>query len=895
MDYRNSALKILYWNARSVQNKSFEIFDYLDNNGIDVALFQETHLKPNHSFSHSNYSSYRLDRLNESCGGVAIAVRRTIRHSLLPSFNLKIIECVGISIETTTGSVNLISPYFPGTDVSRQAMMDFKYDIGKLTSPNNSYFICGDLNAKHRFWNCKKGNRAGAIIYDLLGNGHFTISHPFEPTHYPTQRGYTPSTIDVVLTNGKHNMTQPTIASPGLFSDHQPVEFFLHCDSTRHTPSHYIPCYHMANWKLYQQHLNNLIDTANFSLEKMTSTKEVDLMIEKLTTAIMEAKDLAIPLVKPHFSKIVFPDELKVKIHLRKTLGRIWNRYHRPATKTLINYLSNSIKANIDFLRNRRFGLLLVNVNSRGDGSKKLWKTAKIIKNQIKYTPPLQADGRVFLTDSEKADALGDQFSKSHEITLNYRNRAVDSEVRKSIAFLSNCPPNELDAAVLTKPAEVKETVKRLKNNKAPGQDQIPNILLKRLPLKAFVYITYIFNSCIFLSYFPDCWKEAVVTAVPKPEKDLSKPLSYRPISLLNALSKIFERIILNRFDKCDDTLNTIPDFQFGFRRFHSTVHQAYRLTRYIRNGFVNGMSTGMVLFDGEKAFDTIWHDGLIHKLVKFGYPIYLIKLIQSFLKGRRFQVKVNKSKSGSRIIPAGVPQGSCLSPRLYNLFISDFPSLKDIIVAFFADDLAILTTSKSRNMIQKRLQGAINKIHSYFQKWRLKINPDKTQAIYFTRRRKQKFLPNRKLTVNNIEVDWLTQVKYLGITFDKKLNFSQHVTNVIQKTQKYVKIFYPFISRKSKLFKKTKIILFKVVFQAIMRYAAPVWQRCATTHKNKLQTQQNKILKMAMDLPFHFSTVKLHKITMVQPISDILDKQTLQFKTNCQQSSNPLITEMFD
>ncbi len=895
MDCRRSTLKILYWNARGVQSKTIETFDYLVVNGIDVALFQETNLKPGHSFTHSDYSCYRLDRLDARCGGVAIAIRKTIRHSLLPSFNLQIIECIGVNVESTDGPINLISPYFPGTDVSRQAMIDYKDDIKKLTRLNESYLICGDLNAKHRLWNCKKGNRAGAIIYELLGNGRFTISHPPEPTHYPSQRGYTPSTIDIVLTNGKHGMTQPTIASPGLFSDHQPVEFFLHCDSKKHTPSHYIPCYHKANWKLYQQYLNEQIDISNFSLEKMTSPAEVDLMIDKLTIAIQEAKQLAVPLVQPHFSKIVFPDELRAKIHLRKTLGRIWNRYHRPVTKALINYLSSSIKSDINFLRNHRFSLLLENINSRDGGPNKLWKTAKIIKNQVKYTPPLKVDGNVLLTDLEKAEALSNQFSKSHEITIDYVNRSTDTDVQNSMSFLNNCGPNEMDAAILTKPAEVKETVRRLKNNKAPGQDRIPNILLKKLPLKAFVYITYIINSCIYLSYFPDCWKEADVTAVPKPAKDLSKPQSYRPISLLNAMSKVFERIMLNRIDKLDETLDTIPDFQFGFRKFHSTVHQAYRLTHHIRTGFMNGMSTGMVLFDGEKAFDTIWHDGLIHKMLKFGYPIYLVRLIQSFLKGRKFRVKVNKTKSESKSIPAGVPQGSCLSPKLYNLYISDFPLMKDILVAYFADDLAILTTSKSRDLIQKRLQVAISKIHSYLTKWKLKINPDKTQAIYFTRRRKQEFLPNRKLTVNNIEVEWLTQVKYLGITFDKKLNFSNHVTNVIQKTQKYIKIFYPFTSRKAKLFKKTKILLFKVVFQAIMRYGAPVWQSCAATHKNKLQIQQNKILKMAMDLPFHFSTVKLHQITKVKKIANILVEQTIKFKDNCRQSTNPLISEMID
>lgn len=886
-------LKILYWNARSIQNKIDETFSYLIENQIDIALFQETYLKPTNSFSHIDFKCYRLDRLDEKGGGVAIVIKRSISHSLLPSFNTRIIDCIGINIKTNTNSINIISSYFSGSDLSREAMIDFKHDIQILTQSNDSYLICGDFNAKHRFWNCIRGNRAGAIIYELLTNGQFTISYPPEPTHYPTQRRYKPSTIDIVLTNGRHNITQPSVATPGLFSDHQPIEFYLQCDNIRHVPSHFIPCYKKANWNLYRQFLKENLNTSHFSLEEITSTSIIDEMIEHITSVINQAKDLSVPLVQPHYSNIVFPPELISKIQLRKTLGRHWNRFHQPITKTIINFLTNSIKTDIKWLKNRRWGLMLENINVQNN-STKLWKTTKIIKKQIKHTPPLKVNGLTLLTDNEKANALSDQFIKAHEITQNYRNSQVDNDVQSSINFLNNTPPNSIDPTILTKPSEIKETIKHLKNNKAPGPDQIPNILLKQLPIKAIVYLTYIFNACIILSYFPNNWKEALITAVPKSDKDLTKPISYRPISLLNTISKIFEKILLNRIDKHIDEHNIIPNSHFGFRQFHSATQQVFRLTQHIKTGFNNKMSTGMVLFDGEKAFDTVWHDGLIHKLLKLNFPIYLVKLIQSFLTNRKFKVKVNCSFSELKTILAGVPQGSRLSPKLYSVFLSDFPEIRDIITAFFADDLAILTTSTSRNIIQTKLQTAINKIHLYFTKWRLKINPDKSQSIFFTRRRKPIFLPNRKLTINNIEIEWLSQVKYLGIILDKKLIFSHHVTNVIQKTQKYIKILYPFINRKSKLFTKTKIMLFKVVFQSLMLYGAPVWQHCKNIHKKKLQTQQNKILKMMLNLPFFFSTNRLHSISKVQPITTLIESRTSKFQERCQESTNPLIRNLF-
>lgn len=888
----NTTLKILYWNAHSVQNKILDTFDYLIENQIDVALFQETFLKPKHSFSNENYKCYRLDRLDQACGGVAISIRKTICHSILPSFNTRIIDCIGIAIETKTGPIKLISTYFPGTDLSREAMIDFKHDIQLLTKSNDSYFICGDLNAKHRFWNCIRGNRTGAIIFDLLSNGQFTIHHPPEPTHYPTQRRCSPSTIDIVLTNGKHDISQPIVATPGLFSDHKPIEFLLQCESIRQYPSHFIPCYKNANWNKFQEIINQRIDTSKFSLEQITSTNEIDEMVANLTSAIKEAKELSIPLVQPHYSKVIFPDELKIKIQFRRTLGRHWNRFHYPITRSIINHLNNSIKADIDWLKNNRWNLMLENINLR-DGTNKLWKTAKIIKNQVKHTPPLKIDDKVLLTDIEKANALSSQFIKAHEITKNYRHQTIDTKVANDINHLNNYPTHSIDPKILTKPMEVKRIIKGMKKNKAPGPDEIPNVLLKQLPIKAIVYLTYIFNACMLLSYFPDEWKNALVSAIPKPGKDLTKPISYRPISLLNTISKIFEKILLIRIDEHINLYNIIPNNQFGFRKFHSATQQAFRIARHIKTAFGKKMSTGMVLFDGEKAFDTVWHDGLLHKLIKLKFPIYLVKIIQSFLTNRTFKVKVNRSTSNSMNICAGVPQGSRLSPKLYSLYLSDFPDITGIISAFFADDLAILSTSGNRNIIQLRLQNALNIIHSYFTKWRLKINPEKSQSIFFTRKRKPQFLPNIKLNMNGIEIDWVTQVKYLGIMFDKKLLFANHITYVIEKVQKYIRIFYPFINRKSKLFTKTKIVLFKVVFRSLMLYGAPVWQSCSNVHKKKLQTHQNKILKMMLNVPFYFPTNTLRAITKIEPITEFIESLTIKFKEFCRRSPNPLVHEL--
>lgn len=103
--------------------------------------------------------------------------------------------------------------------------------------------------------------------------------------------------------------------------------------------------------------------------------------------------------------------------------------------------------------------------------------------------------------------------------------------------------------------------------------------------------------------------------------------------------------------------------------------------------------STGIILLDIEKAFDSVWHDGLIHKLVKFGFPIYIVKLVKSFLEDRMFSVSINGTLSAPKNIPAGAPQGSVLSPTLYNIFIADMPIPLNCELALYVDDTALINT----------------------------------------------------------------------------------------------------------------------------------------------------------------------------------------------------------
>lgn len=290
-------------------------------------------------------------------------------------------------------------------------------------------------------------------------------------------------------------------------------------------------------------------------------------------------------------------------------------------------------------------------------------------------------------------------------------------------------------------------------------------------------------------------------------------------------------------------------------------------------------------------AFDSVWHDGLVFKLAVMGFPVWMIKLIKSFLKNRTFSVLVRDKRSQVISIPAGVPQGAILSPTLFNLFVSDVPRPRNVHLAQYADDIALYYSARLPGMLVRSIQTGVNKIVKFCRKWRLKLNPSKTECVYFSRRISRRYYPRRGIKIEDHESEWTDQAKYLGVTLDKKLTFKPHVDQVIQKSGICVKSLYSLLHRRSKLHTDNKLLLYKTVIRPVLMYACPVWGQCAATHLNKIQVTQNRLLKMCLTLPRTFSTNLLHERSKVELVKHFIARLRQNFLINCSTSENPLIS----
>lgn len=647
------------------------------------------------------------------------------------------------------------------------------------------------------------------------------------------------------------------------------------------SPQRWIYCYRLADWEKYRDLVNINLHTRPFpSLLQIQQTEQIDELVNHFTSAIMDAQDRSVPKIKPKRYSLVLPSSIKAMIAEKHRLSRQLKR--NPGLRAQISpqlyHLTNRIDTEIKQIRNNSFNNMLSNTPT-DDQHRALFRIARFLKNRHQQMPPLKCGDNILITPPEKANALVEQFKQNHENTLETDNRSHTTFVNRSIdRFMQGCeiPP---DSVELSSRMEVNDICKKFRNSKAPGSDRVHNSLLKQLPPQAFLFLSIIINACLRLSYFPRHWKHATVIPIKKPQKPSTASSSYRPISLLSAISKVLERVILRRLLTHLHTNSIIPNFQHGFRSGHSTTTQLNNVVNKIKTGFQQKLSTGMILIDIEKAFDRVWHNGLLHKLVKIRTPHYLIKVIASFLTDRTMSVKVQNSLSSTINIKFGVPQGAVLSPTLYNIYTYDAPTPVECEIAQYADDTAFMCTSRFAKVIVRNLTKTFKRYHRYFKLWKISVNNSKTQAIFFSKRR-TKQLPQRPFIAGTENIAWNSPVKYLGLLLDSRLTFQQHIIYVSEKTFKAIKILYSLLNRKSKLNLNNKLLLHKVCLRPVMTYAAPIIKSVAKSHIQKLQVAQNKILRIIMNAPRYTRTADLHEELNIERIDELIDRLSDNFQT---------------
>ena len=235
------------------------------------------------------------------------------------------------------------------------------------------------------------------------------------------------------------------------------------------------------------------------------------------------------------------------------------------------------------------------------------------------------------------------------------------------------------------------------------------------------------------LGFIPHVWKIVVLCMLIKPKKLPSQTTSYRPISLLSTIMKLFEQVIEKHLRKHHEDNGFFSKHQSGFRKSKSTNDHLFRLSQTIIESFNQGEHVIAAFLDVEKAFDNVWHNGLRNKIY---LPTKLCRWLSNFLVGRVIQVKIEGFLSPNVYPKAGVPQGSNLSPLLLLIYANEMPNPThhQTNKSLFADDTSQWAVSKNIDLAAEYLQRDLDKLARWCAKWRIKLNPEKTKVIIFSK-----------------------------------------------------------------------------------------------------------------------------------------------------------------
>ena len=317
--------------------------------------------------------------------------------------------------------------------------------------------------------------------------------------------------------------------------------------------------------------------------------------------------------------------------------------------------------------------------------------------------------------------------------------------------------------------------------------DMISIRMIKLCGISMCKPLEIIFQNCLRSGKFRSEWKKAnVVPTFKKGDKQYIK--NYRPVSLLPVCGKVFERLLYNNMFSFFSENDLISPKQSGFRAGDSCKNQLLSTAHQILSAFDDGHEVRGVFLDISKAFDRDWHEGLLFKLRQNGISGELIILIKIFLSCRKQRVVLNGQHSSWADVKAGVPQESILSPLLFLIYINDMPNDLNSNAKLFAGDTSLFSVVHNITDLANLLNSDLSKMDEWAVQWKMSFNPDPTkqaQEIIFSRKTSQRNHPD--LMFNNSIVNDYTIHKHLGMIFDSKLSFGEHLKSVLKKISKTV------------------------------------------------------------------------------------------------------------
>ena len=413
-------------------------------------------------------------------------------------------------------------------------------------------------------------------------------------------------------------------------------------------------------------------------------------------------------------------------------------------------------------------------------------------------------------------------------------------------------PDREYD---LMKPLSYLEMMKLIRGiniKKASSIEHMKAFVLKDAFLSVPEVILCLYNKCLSSHTFPNKWKMA--TVVPLPKKPNSMDVNdLRPISLLPMPGKILEKIVCMRLQLYMKNNGLLSPKQHGYREKHSTQTAIREHLQNIIENVLDNKPTFSLYLDYKKAFDTVSHSKLLHKLSLFGLSRNSIDWFKSYLTKREQKTIANNTLSSSKPITYGVPQGSVCGPVLFSVYINSLPKIYNYDITLYADD-AVISVTDPVNM-----QEALESISQWCLTNCLTVNEKKTKWMLFNNLNGC----NPVFTLNNVILERVYTFPYLGLTLDPELKFVQHRVNTVRGIRTKV-----IQAARTKIYidEPTALTMYSSMILPSFDYVDYIWDRGNNGENNELQLLQNKGLRMVYGVKLganpKYNTAELHEIS---------------------------------
>ena len=839
----------LSFNARSLYNKMEEIeilISKITPPPLFISVTESWCLanEPDSLYQLKDYILCRRDRQSTACGGgvllyahgPSLSALERLTHLEMANEDLWV-----LLTPRSSASLVICTTYRPPSADPEQFCANLEMSLSTAKTIQPRILITGDMNAKCHEWLPEdQTNTCGDNLQQLFCSYDLQQLVAF-PTNY--YAGQLKSCIDLVVTN----IVGTTVSSlpPLGLSDHVVLSGCL----PDHQPPPALPKRQVWCWSRSDvDGLKNAIETANW--DSVLHCQNVEEGWSQWKTQILAIAQQFIPQKTVSSTKPTRPWVTPEIITHVKTKHRLYRRYQRTRTPVHLEEYRKQRNYVCILLRKAKSNFVESQLSDDQRSEPTHYSTHhrqprlhQLLRCLLKPTscdiPDLivNANNQQRATsDVAKAEALNTFF-------ISQARQSADSGQTPAICTPAATTTLECFDVSL---AQVIKRLKQLDTRKASGGDGIHIKLLSMVGTEISPCIQHLFHLSLQSATIPAEWKEATISPIYKQKGSRSDMSNYRPISLLGILSKVLESIIAAQL--AEHVERYLPVHQSGFRHNDGTAFQLARIIHQLAKGIDDGQHILSCYYDLSKAFDRVWHEGLLAKLEHLGVQGAALAWLKAYLTNRRQRVRVNNSFSTWSSVPAGVPQGSVLGPLLFLIYTSDLPeAVKDIQHTRcdqFADDTALTAVAPTPTDAEEHLQLAVIESAAWLNLWKLIINTKKTVVMETTRRP----LPWQfTITLNEVPLSQVTSHKHLGITISSDLRWTAHVDSILAKASRLLGV----LRRLRSSLSRDALCQFYIAYiRPILEYASIAWSNLTSTLATRLERLQRRAAKIILRRP---------------------------------------------